>query len=332
MAWSAMHSLAPGVNLVGAASMSKLKNSSLHILLNAQSGKDDSKEVRKIIEDTLVAAGRSFNIYLIEDPEELVKIAQQAVNSAARDKGILVAAGGDGVINTVIQQAIQSDCYRVGIIPQGTFNFFARTHNIPEALEGALDTILNGYYEPVQVGVINGKVFLVNASLGLYPDLLETREQFKSRWGRSRFIAVIAGMYFLALNRQIIHLKLTTQTRSIELDTPSLFIANNALQLKNVGVAEAQKIEQGKLVAIIPRPLNKLAMVKLLIKGVLADLDNDENILSFPFEKMTVRFARFLGSNVKAAIDGEVIWLKAPIEIGIAERALLLIKPRYTPD
>jgi len=311
--------------------MPDLKNSFLHILLSAPSGKDDPKEVRKIIEDTLVAAGRNFTIYFIEDPEDLVTIAQQAVKSAIADKDILVAAGGDGVINTVIQQVIQSDC-RVGIIPQGTFNFFARTHQIPEALDGALDTILNGYCEPVQIGMINDKVFLVNASLGLYPDLLETREKFKSRWGRSRFVAVIAGLYFLALNRQIIHLKLTTQTRSIKLETPSLFVANNSLQLENVGIAEAEKIEQGKLVAIVPRPLNKLAMVKLLFKGIFADLGNDKNILSFTFDKMTVRFARFFGSHVKAAIDGEIIWLKTPIEISVAERALLLVKPRPTND
>lgn len=325
MVWNSTHSLAPW-NLVGVATMPELKKSSLHILLNAQSGKDDPNEVRQIIEDTLMAAGRTFTIYLIEDPEDLFEKAEQAVKAATRDKGILVAAGGNGAVNTVIQHAIKGGC-RVGIIPKGTFNYFARTHNIPEALDGALANILNEYDEPVQVGLINDKVFLVSASLGLYPDLLETREQFKSRWGRSRFIAIIAGLYFLALNRQIIHLMLTTQTRSLKLDTPSLFIANNALQLKNVGMSEAQKIEQGKLVAIVPRPLNKWAMFKLLIKGVFADLGKDKNILSFTFEKMTIRFARFLGTDVKAAIDGEVIWLKTPIEIRVAERELLLIKP-----
>jgi diacylglycerol kinase family enzyme len=311
--------------------MPDLNNTFLHILLSAQSGKDNPNELRTMIEDSLVAAGRNFTIYFVEDPEELVKKAQQAIKSATRDKGILVVAGGDGGINAVMQQVIQSDC-RVGIIPVGTFNFFARTHQIPEALDGALTTILNGYYEPVQVGMINDKLFLVNASLGLYPDLLEDREKFKRRYGRTRFVAFIAGLYFLALNRQIIHLMLTTQTRSIELETPSLFVANNYLQLENVGIAEADKIEQGKLVAIVPRPLNKLAMIKLLFKGMLSDLGNDKNILSFTFERMNVRFARFLGSHVKAAIDGEIIWLKTPIEIKVAERALLLVKPRPTND
>jgi diacylglycerol kinase family enzyme len=46
---------------------------------------------------------------------------------------------------------------------------------------------------PVQVAGINDRVFLVNASLGLYPDLLEDREAYKARFGRSRWVAFVAG-------------------------------------------------------------------------------------------------------------------------------------------
>lgn len=63
--------------------MPELKNSFLHILLNAQSGKDDSTEVRRIIEDTLTAAGRTFTIYLIEDSEDLFEKAQQVEKATA---------------------------------------------------------------------------------------------------------------------------------------------------------------------------------------------------------------------------------------------------------
>ncbi|CAA9889811.1 Diacylglycerol kinase catalytic region [Candidatus Methylobacter favarea] len=304
-----------------------LNPSPLYIILNAQSGKNDADKVTQLIEESCNAAHRIFYIYLIEQPEDLLKTAQQVVKSAGQHNGIVVIAGGDGAINTVAHQALQENC-RVGLIPQGTFNYFARTHDIPDAPDEALQIIMAEYHEPVQVGLVNDQTFLVSASIGLYPELLETREVFQTHLGRGRVIAFMAGLYTLFLNRQIIHIILETQTERRKLETPSLYVANNRLQLQNIGIAEADHIEQGKLVAIIPQPLTtRLGIMRLLFLGMLGDLGKHENILTFAFEKMNVRLARFLGAHVKVAIDGEIIRLKAPLDFSVSAQALLLIKP-----
>ena len=87
----------------------------------------------------------------------------------------------------------------MGVVPQGTFNYFARTHGIPADQTEAVGLLLRAAPTPVQVARINDRVFLVNASLGLYPDLLEDREAFKARFGRSRGVAFVAGWVCLAL-------------------------------------------------------------------------------------------------------------------------------------
>lgn len=74
-----------------------------------------------------------------------------------------------------------------------TFNYFARTHGIPAHPTEAVRLLLSAEPTPVQVACIHDRVLLVNASLGLYPDLLEDREAYKARFGRSRWVAFLAA-------------------------------------------------------------------------------------------------------------------------------------------
>ncbi|WP_394752822.1 diacylglycerol/lipid kinase family protein [Crenothrix sp.] len=300
--------------------------SPLFIILNCRSGKTDTSAICEQIEAVLKPAQRDYSITLVDNPEDLLKISQDAVKLAKENNGIVVAAGGDGAIHTIAQQVLAENC-PMALIPQGTFNYFARTHGIPESIEGALQVILAGHLEPVQIGRVNDTIFLVNASLGLYPDLLETREVFKNQLGRSRAVAFVAALYTLFLNRQIIHLDIETQNKALRFSTPSLFVGNNRLQLEHVGVPESHDIEHGKLAAIIPSPLDRVATLKLIFRGVLGKLGEDENIVNFNFKKMKVRISKFLGRKVKVAIDGEIFWLKAPLEFDITPQPLWLIKP-----
>src|SRR5690606_8101668 len=123
---------------------------------------------------------------------KLPAIASEVVALAAARSGIVVAAGGDGTINAVAQAALGSRCV-LGVLPHGTFNYFCRTHGIPEDVELATRLLLAARVQPVQVGLVNDKVFVVNASIGMYPRLLEDRETFKRQYGRSRLVALWAA-------------------------------------------------------------------------------------------------------------------------------------------
>src|SRR4051794_5182717 len=100
------------------------------IVLNAGSGDDETGATCDAITGVLSAAGRSHEIFRVDDPARLPKIAAQAVLKAKQSHGIVVAAGGDGTLNAVAQATLGSGC-EFGVIPQGTFNYFGRTHGIP---------------------------------------------------------------------------------------------------------------------------------------------------------------------------------------------------------
>ncbi len=297
----------------------------LYIVLNAASGHSNDASARAAIEDVLAAAARVFRIFQVDHASQLQALAAEAVSLARADGGMVVAAGGDGTINAVVQAVLGSGC-TFGVLPQGTFNYFSRTHGIPADTKEATQLLLTGRAQPVQVGLCNERVFLVNASLGLYPQLLEDREAFKHQFGRSRLVAFGAGlMSLLRVHRQL-HLQIEYQERTHEVRTPTLFVGNNRLQMEQIGTARA--FEQGRLAAIILRPVSTLGMLWLLLQGALSRLGDDENVESFGFNRLTVRPARFRRPRpMKIATDGEIAWLNPPLVFRVAPEPLQLVKP-----
>ncbi|ARP95975.1 diacylglycerol/lipid kinase family protein [Bordetella genomosp. 13] len=300
----------------------------LFIVWNQGSGSRDAEVIRSTIRRVLDEAGRTYELIAVDDGRKLAAVARRAVETARQRGGVVVACGGDGTLNAVAQAVLGSGV-PFGIVPQGTFNYFGRAYGIPQDTEIATRGLLNAHVEPVQVGMLNNRIFLVNASLGLYPQLLEDREAYKRRYGRSRLVALWSCIVTL-LRRG--HRRLAIQLDSAEVQrvmrTPTLVVGNNALQLRQIGIPEADDIERGKLVAMTPRPVGTLALYGLLLRGLLSRLGEAENVISFPFERMTVQLGRRLRRHdIKVAMDGEVCWMRAPLEFRVSPQALMLLVP-----
>lgn len=297
-----------------------------YIIINTGSGHSSASAEQDIIASVLTAAGRRFELMPVDAGPQLSTTACRAVQLAQRNGGVVVAAGGDGTINTV-SQAVLGSGLPFGIVPQGTFNYFGRTFGIPQDTETATRCLLDATIEPVQVGMLNDKVFLVNASLGLYPRLLEDREAFKQRYGRSRLVAFWAAMATFLRSHRRLALQLEYGGTIQTLRTVSLVVGNNALQLEQIGIAEAAELERDHLVAVTARPMGTLALYGLVLRGLMSRLGEAENISSFSFNRMTVRMARG-HSRIKVAMDGEVSWMQQPLEFRVSEHKLPLLIPR----
>jgi diacylglycerol kinase family enzyme len=168
-------------------------SSPLFIVLNAGAGSADAAATRRIVEEGCAAAGRRHRIFVVDERATVQALAREAVERARAVGGVVVAAGGDGTVNAVAQATLGSGL-AFGVLPQGTFNYFSRTHGIPVGTAEALEVLLTEQPRPAQVGLVNDRAFLVNASMGLYAELLEDRESYKARYGRSRWIAFFAGL------------------------------------------------------------------------------------------------------------------------------------------
>jgi diacylglycerol kinase family enzyme len=261
--------------------------------------------------------------------ETITDAARRAVDGARGCNGVVVAAGGDGTLNAVAQVVLGSGCV-FGVIPLGTFNLFARTHGIPLEPAAAAQVLLEHPAQPVQAGRVNDLVFLVNASLGLYSDLLEDREAYKAQLGRSRLVAVGSGLRSLLRQHRQLHLSIEQQGRDRSLRSPAMFVGNNRLQLQRLGLEQAPSVEQGQLIALVVRPIGTLALLGLALRGALGRLGQSENLDHFCVRRMQVVIRG--RKQVKVAVDGEVHRLRPPLCFAVADVPLMLIKPAVAPD
>jgi diacylglycerol kinase family enzyme len=296
----------------------------LFIVMNAGSGKHDGEDVRVVLRETLASAGRDFSLHEVDEPSRLKDVANDLVERARAQNGVIVAAGGDGTINAVAAATLGSGC-PFGVIPLGTFNYFSRAHGIPADVKAACEIILTSRAFAVQVGLVNERVFLVNGSIGLYPELLEERERAKQKLGRSRWVAIGAALRTLFRPHRQLRINVETQDSRRGIVTPTLLVGNNRLQLERAGIPSTDLTERHRLVAVVLRPVSALEMLALVVRAIFGRLGDAERVDHFALERMTVR-SRFGRGRFKVATDGEIQWLSGPLVFRVAPHALLLLR------
>ncbi len=303
--------------------------SPLQFVINAAAGSSDAQAKREVIESVLHAEGRCGDLHFCA-PTELAPVAVESAHKALTTRTAVVAVGGDGTLNTVAQAAHAAGC-AMGVVPQGTFNYFARTHGIPADPADAVRLLLAAVPAPVQVAGINDRVFLVNASLGLYPDLLEDREAYKARFGRSRWVAFVAACATLlrAQRRLRLHIEMGGTVRDMQ--TLTLFVGNNRLQLQQFGAEPDDTLAgtpgDGSMAALVLRPIGTLSMIGLVLHGAMGRLGEAAGVERFEFEHLVVRPTLPQGrSGVKVAFDGEVTMMRAPLDFRVLAKPLYLLK------
>lgn len=307
--------------------------SPLQFVVNAASGGADVRTKLAAI-DVVLGEGPRRGTVAVCDPAELPAAAEQAARQAAATGGAIVAVGGDGTINTVARAAHAASC-AMGIVPHGTFNYFARTHGIPEHPLRAVTALLHARPVPVRVASVNGHLFLVNASLGLYPDLLQDREAYKARFGRNRWVAFGAGMLTLLRAQRTLRLQLAAGALRREVRTLTLFVGNNPLQLAQLGLpadTNAQT-EAGRITAVVLRPVGMLEMIGLMVRGAMGALGEAPGVANFRCTQLTVRPST-LGlarRRIKLALDGEVVRMQAPLDFRVHDAPLHLLVPGPQP-
>lgn len=145
----------------------------------------------------------------------------------------------------------------------------------------AAQALLHAEPQPIQIGAVNDRIFLVNASLRLYPEMLENREDFKSRFGRYRLVALASTASMLLHERKQLLLQIQRGGVTRDVRTPTLFIGNNRLQLEQIGLSEAPAVDAGSMAAVMLRPIGTRALLWLLLRGVFGSLGGADDIESF---------------------------------------------------
>lgn len=294
-----------------------------HLIANKKSGKGHGSTLAERARAIAREVGAELIDYDIKSPEDFARRAEEAVDAAEKDGGVVIAAGGDGTIRGVAQAAHGRNV-RFAAVPCGTFNFFARAHRIPEDHDEAIKLALTGEAKPVRLGLVNGQVFLINASLGLYAKAIRERESATSRFGRNRLVVIASTFRSLLDTERLLTVELVRDGRRSEHRTPMIFIGNNALQLRDLKFSVARCMKDDLLAVVMMKKVTKLETWRILARGLFKTLDHEERLVTDCVEDLVIRTHK---ARVEVALDGELFKMDTPLQIQARPGILNLVKP-----
>lgn len=292
-------------------------------ITNANSGNQDTEEFLGKIETAM--QGHEYHVVCIFPEDSHEEKQKEAVALVKKHDAVLVVAGGDGTISAMANYAIREQ-FPMAVVPFGTFNMFARDHGLSLDTDIALRDLLDGEIRPVQTGEIGGVHFIVNATLGLYSQLLADREEWKNQFGRRRGVAIFAAFSTIMKYGRSYILQFNKGDGRQVVKTVSFMACNNNMQAQQAGVQYDEQMGQGFLYGIVLKPASRKRMLLLALKLIFRRLNQDRQIISFPFESLDIDKKR--GSRtIEVAMDGEVHTLDAPFTVKANKDLLKVLMP-----
>jgi YegS/Rv2252/BmrU family lipid kinase len=264
--------------------------------------------------------GAKAETIVVRHGRELTPIARRFAEGGCRT---IVAAGGDGTVSAVAAALVGTQA-SLGVLPLGTLNHFAKDVGIPLDLDAAVETIISGESRLVDVGELNGHIFINNSSIGLYPAIVQERSEGQSR-GMSKWVAFVHALYSVMRRAPSFHADLHADGKFDSADrTPFIFVGNNPYTTTGVEIGERRRLDTGKLWLCRAPGADRTALIKMAIRALLGRASPGE-LKVLEAEEFWVQTKR--NRRVKVANDGEVFSMTAPLHYRILPQALRVIVP-----
>lgn len=295
------------------------------VILNAGSGGRQARELRRLIAEQFRAHGVEANILPTRGGKGLDALVRRAREGPSE---VVVAAGGDGTINAVAS-ALLGTGKSLGVLPVGTFNYFAKQLGIPLDVAAAVGTAARRHTAEVDLAEVNGRIILNNASIGLYPSIIRRREQEYRRWGRRQLVAYAAVARTLFQGSPFLGVHISAGGEELPVRTPLVFVGSNRFQIEEFGLPGGECIERGELALYVARPTGLPGLLALAFQALLGRLHGERRLQVICAKKARVTTRR---PRIPVALDGEVVMLETPLRFAARPAALKVIVPEKAQD
>jgi diacylglycerol kinase family enzyme len=290
-------------------------------LLNAHAGTGHDAARAAQLRQRFEARGTSVDVRLVAKPGDLPRAID-----AARASGVdaVVAGGGDGTVSAVAG-ALAGTGLAFGVLPLGTLNHFAKDLGLPLELEAAIDVILHGEVARVDVGEVNGRRFVNNSSLGLYPDIVRERERQQHRLGRGKWTAFAWASLAVLRRYPLLGVRLVIDGEQRRCRTPFVFIGNNAYQMQGLSIGARTRLDAGCLALYVAPLAGRWRLVHLGLRALLGRLRQARDFEATLAAEIVVESRH---RRLRVATDGEVTPMVPPLRYRVLPRALCVLRPR----
>lgn len=251
------------------------------------------------------------------------EVEKEVKRLLSRGIDLLVIGGGDGTVSTGARHVAGTDTPLLALA-LGTKNNFVRDAGIPMDPENAILLLDQLKTKKIDIGEVNGHIFINNATLGLYPNLVKEREEKTEKHGWPKWRAKIAAVFIVLWRLPLLRMSVESKEFKIKLFTPFLFVGNN--EYKNITTFGDNRpsLDQGKLWLSMAQSPRFWALLKMAWQLSFNPLKETENLDIHLLTNVKVKPRKL---NVTVAVDGENMTMKTPLLFKIQKKSLRIIVP-----
>jgi len=293
----------------------------VRVILNAGSGSCETAGGIDAMEQKFRDRGVQAQVVRVDSGERILREAASAVEAGA---AAVVAGGGDGTVSAVASQLAGTDV-PLGVLALGTLNHFAKDLGLPLDLDEAVGVIAEGHAVPVDVGEVNGRVFINNSSLGLYPDIVLDREHQRRRLGRGKWTALLSACVRALQRYPVLSLHIDADGEGLTRRSAFAFIGNNEYAMEGFNIGERASLRDGRLSLYVTQRTGRFGLLRLALRALLGRLRQASDFDALKVSRLRVDTGK---RHLHVATDGEVSLMQTPLDYRIRPGALRVLVPR----
>lgn len=299
----------------------------LEVIINCGSGTNDKSEVSRQLRqlnELFEGSGLRANISMATSGAQVVALARRA---AQGDSQTIVAGGGDGTVSSVAAELVGTG-KTLGVLPLGTLNHFAKDLHIPLDLEGAIKVISEGVILSVDVGEVNGHLFLNNSSLGIYPSIVREREK-QQRLGSGKWPAFLWAAVAVLRRYPFLNAKLSADGKEFASLTPFVFVGNNQYEMEGFKIGGRRSLCSGELSLYITHRTGRFGLLRLAVRALCGTLRKEKDFMAMTTREVWIQTRH---KRLRVAADGEVTVMEPPLHYRVRPAALRVFVPAPVTD
>jgi len=291
----------------------------IKVIINAGGGSVRGEDITQQLTEAFAKHGVEASVAEVEGAAlpETVKAALQEPWDG------IVVGGGDGTIGTAAGLVAGTD-RAFGVLPLGTRNHFAKDLGLPLEVEEAIAVIAAGHLRPIDVVRINDRVFINNATVGLYADIVRGREYEQEQHGLPKnpatVLATLRALWHFTRHRLIVR----AEGWGERLRTPLVFIGNNLYSTSLPNPGRRCALDKGELCLCIARHPSRLAIVRMFLRALAGRLREDRDFEMRAIPEVEIRSHR---PQLNVTLDGEVLKMRPPLQCRSWPGALRVFAP-----
>jgi diacylglycerol kinase family enzyme len=257
----------------------------------------------------------------LTDPDDIADALAEAAKAPGLDA--VVAGGGDGTLSCAAGH-LAGTGRPLGILPLGTLNHLARDAGIPAGIEEAAAVIAAGQVRAIDLAEVNGRIFVNNSSVGLYPDMVRLREAEQERSSRGKRLAMLSASLISLRHFRRHRLWISAQGLEAPVRTPLLFVGNNRYEVNLLALGKREALDQGELCLYAIRARSRAGLFWAGIRGLFGRLDQQRDFVTAYVQEAEISSDRDV---MIISADGETLRMETPLRYRIRPKALKLIVP-----